>query len=34
MKRLDLTPHWFAVSLIAAILSVGLYFYWFGMGSK
>lgn len=34
MKRLDLTPLWFAVSLIAAILSVGLYFYWFGMGSK
>ena len=34
MKRLDLTPLWFAVALIAAILSVGLYFYWFGMGSK
>jgi len=34
MKRLDLTPLWFAVALIAAILSVGLYFYWFGLGAK
>jgi hypothetical protein len=34
MKRFDLTPLWFAVALIAAILSVGLYFFWFGLGSK
>jgi hypothetical protein len=34
MKRLDLTPLWLALAVIAAILSVGLYFYWFGMGGK
>jgi hypothetical protein len=34
MKRLDLTPLWLALAVIAAILSVGLYFYWFGMSGK